>query len=481
MRVAVFSALPFFRVKGYYNLLKTKKKRFKSGLVIVLCLLIGVPLVGAVLIRMEGEAPQLEVDLVANSIGALQTLPISVTDDKSGIRMLWVAIYKDGRETVLFQETLPSKGFARGGDQFTKSYNIVIEPAKAGLSDGKALLRVVARDHSWRHLGHGNKVYLEQEIVIDTIAPQINLVSHVHNISLGGAGLVLYRLSEACPVSGIVVGDRFYRGYSGPFADKTVHLAFMALAHDHAPDTEIYVKAVDSAGNTSHKGFHLYIKKRSFKKDVIRLSDGFFRRKLPEFQNVIPADVGASPVDRFLYVNRDLRVLNYQAVGELVQKTDPEIYWRKAFTRLPGSAKQAGFGDRRDYQYQGKVIDRQVHLGIDLASTAHSPVPAGNRGKVVFADNLGIYGQSVVIDHGYGLFSMYAHLSSMAVAPGKIVEKGAIIGTTGRTGMAGGDHLHFSMLVHNTFVNPVEWWDLAWIRNNITSKIERAQANMPPG
>ncbi len=433
------------------------------------------------MIRMEGKAPQLEVDLVANTIGASQTLPISVKDAQSGIRMLWVALYKDGRETVLFEETLPSRGFGRGGNQLKKVYNIAIDPLQIGLSDGNALLRVVARDHSWRHWGHGNKVYLEKEVVIDTIPPQINMVSQVHNISQGGTGLVVYRLSEACPVSGIAVGDHFFRGYPGPFADKTVYLAFMALAHDHSPDTEVYVKAIDSAGNNSRKGFHLYIKKRKFKKDVIRLSDGFFRRKLPEFENVIPSQIGPSPVDRFLYINRDLRTLNYQTIRDLVQSTDAKIYWSKAFSRLPASAKQAGFGDRRDYTYKGQVIDKQVHLGIDLASTAQSPVPAANRGKVAFAGNLGIYGQSVVIDHGYGVFSMYAHLSSMATEPGQVVKRGAIIGMTGRTGMAGGDHLHFSMLIHNTFVNPREWWDLSWIQNNITNKIERALASLPSG
>ncbi len=467
--------------KGICNLLKAKKKRLKSGLVVVLCLLIGVPVIGVVSMRMEGGAPELEVGLVTNSIGASQTLPISVTDTKSGIRMIWVALYKDGRETVLFEETLPSRGIGQGGDQFTKLYNIEIEPRKVGLSDGKALLRVVVRDHSWRHLGHGNKTYLEKEVLIDTIPPEVNMVSHVHNISQGGAGLVLYRLSEACPVSGVAVGEHFYPGQPGPFGDPTVHMAFMALAHDHAPETEVHVKAVDSAGNASRKGFHLYIKKRKFKQDVIRLSDGFFRRKLPEFENVIPAQIGASPVDRFVYINRDLRALNYQTVSELVQVTDPKIYWSKAFSRLPGSAKQAGFGDRRDYKYQGQVIDRQVHLGIDLASTAQSPVPAANRGKVAFAGSLGIYGQSVMIDHGYGVFSMYAHLSSMAVEPGQIVKRGAIIGTTGMTGMAGGDHLHFSMLIHDTFVNPREWWDMAWIQNNITNKIEQAQASLRSG
>lgn len=119
-----------------------------------------------------------------------------------------------------------------------------------------------------------------------------------------------------------------------------------------------------------------------------------------------------------------------------------------------------------------ETIDRQVHLGIDLASLAHAPVPAGNTGKVVFAGPIGIYGETVVIDHGIGLFSTYSHMNSIQVQPNQMVNRGDIIGTTGTTGLAGGDHLHYGMLVGGVFVNPVEWWDPEWIRNNITLRID---------
>jgi murein DD-endopeptidase MepM/ murein hydrolase activator NlpD len=145
--------------------------------------------------------------------------------------------------------------------------------------------------------------------------------------------------------------------------------------------------------------------------------------------------------------------------------------------RLPGAANRAGFADRRRYVYKGKQVDRQVHLGIDLASLANASVPAANGGKVVLADTLGIYGQTVILDHGFGLFSMYAHLSHIGVSQGQSVSRGDTIGKTGTSGLAGGDHLHFSMLVHGTFVNPLEWWDARWIDHNITSKIAAAQSN----
>jgi murein DD-endopeptidase MepM/ murein hydrolase activator NlpD len=116
-------------------------------------------------------------------------------------------------------------------------------------------------------------------------------------------------------------------------------------------------------------------------------------------------------------------------------------------------------------------------MGVDLASLAHSPVPASNKGKVVLTESIGIYGKTVIIDHGFGLFSLYSHLSSISVNVGQIVLKGQNIGETGMTGLAGGDHLHFSMIVNKTFVNPIEWWDDIWIKNNISSKINELHSS----
>jgi len=146
--------------------------------------------------------------------------------------------------------------------------------------------------------------------------------------------------------------------------------------------------------------------------------------------------------------------------------------WEGPFLRMPYSAPRAGFADSREYLYNGKSVDHQVHLGVDLAATARYPVPSANGGKVIFNRFVGIYGNTVVLDHGFGLFSLYAHLSESLVSSDQVVKKGEIIGKTGTTGLAGGDHLHFSMMVHDTFVTPIEWWDGAWISNNIGSKLK---------
>ena len=136
------------------------------------------------------------------------------------------------------------------------------------------------------------------------------------------------------------------------------------------------------------------------------------------------------------------------------------------------------FGDRRTYLHHRQKIGESIHLGVDLASTAHAPIEAANRGVIVFSGQLGIYGNAVIIDHGLGIFSLYGHMSELKAVEGREVAKGDVIGMSGESGFAGGDHLHFSILVGGRFVDPVEWWDPAWITNNITSKIESVKAQI---
>ena len=137
---------------------------------------------------------------------------------------------------------------------------------------------------------------------------------------------------------------------------------------------------------------------------------------------------------------------------------------------MPGSTR-AGFADHRTYYYKGNIIDHQVHLGMDIASTSRADVRAANKGKIVYTDYLGIYGNMVMIDHGQGVFSLYSHLSQINVSLGDTVDQKTVIGLTGTTGMAGGDHLHFSILINGVFVTPKEWWDQHWVEVTIDGPI----------
>ncbi|MBU4258652.1 MAG: M23 family metallopeptidase [Proteobacteria bacterium] len=454
--------------------MRTKEKKPKQQLIILLCIILAIPVAWFLISRLEGGKPSIKLDLLSHTIGTSQELSISVADIKSGLRRIWIGLLQNGKETVLLEKDFPAKGLIGGGIKHEELLKVNIDPEKRGIKDGEAILRIVACDFSWRRWFKGNRTYLEKNIIIDTKPPEIEVISRFHNISQGGACLVIYKLSEQCPKSGVYVEENFFPGHSGHFQDKNIFMAFFALNHKQKPGTKIFVKAIDHAGNESKAGFNYYIKTKIFKKDVIDISDKFLNQKMPEFDIYIQERAELTIKDKFLKVNRDIRKDSYNKIIELAEKTDKVLYWDEVFLRLPKSANKAGFADNRVYKYKNKIIDRQIHLGIDLASIAHSPVPAANKGKVVFAGSIGIYGKTIIIDHGFGLHSMYAHLSSYDVEEKQMVSKGEIIGRTGITGLAGGDHLHYSIIIHNTFVNPVEWWDMAWIKNNVSSKIDNA-------
>ena len=182
-----------------------------------------------------------------------------------------------------------------------------------------------------------------------------------------------------------------------------------------------------------------------------------------------------TPIEKYLKINNDLRKENNLTFQELAKKTAAVQLWEGPFLRLQNAATMARFADHRQYYYKGEKVDEQTHLGIDLASLANSPVPASNNGRVIFAGRVGIYGSTVLLDHGQGVVTVYAHLSRIDVVGDQEVKKGDIIGLTGQTGLAGGDHLHFSVMVHGVFVNPIEWWDSHWIRDNVSNKLAQLQ------
>jgi murein DD-endopeptidase MepM/ murein hydrolase activator NlpD len=216
---------------------------------------------------------------------------------------------------------------------------------------------------------------------------------------------------------------------------------------------------------------------RDFKSDTIAISRDFLTGKAAEFSAVVPGEM--SDIERFLQVNGRIRKENANRLMEIGKDTVSDALWKGPFLRLPRAASKAGFADFRAYLWQGEKIDEQIHLGFDLASVARAPVPAANSGRVVFAGYLGIYGNIVVIDHGFGLQSLYSHMSTYAVKAGQTVARGDIIGATGATGMAGGDHLHFGILISGLEVTPLEWLDAHWIRDNISERVRIAGGILP--
>jgi len=446
----------------------------------VLCVVL--PLIWFIVNVFEGKKPEVKIELPSLFLNRSYEMSASVSDKGTGLRDIRVSIMQHGKEKVLLQKTydfVGYQGFFIGSQTFEDSFKIPVESWKYDMEDGEAIFRIYVADYSWRSWNKGNSVYQEHKVIIDTKPPEIEVLSKTHNISRGGSSLVIYRLFEEQINSGVQVGGNFFPGRSGMFKDKNIYSAFFALSFLQGPGTEILVKAEDAAGNTASRGFYHYIKDRRFKTDVINISDKFLQRKMPEF------DIGANEqlftssdnplLEKFIFINREVRKQNIVDILLPVEKSVNTVLWSGSFVRLPGSANRAGFADHRIYKYKGKEIDRQVHMGIDLASVSTAQILAANKGKVTGTDNIGIFGNSVVLDHGFGLSTVYSHLTTISVQKGDMVNKGDVIGTSGSTGLAGGDHLHYGVAVNTLFVNPIEWWDKKWIENNILSKINNVK------
>ncbi len=381
--------------------------------------------------------------------------------DNSGLRHVVVEVSQNGVTKELFV-----KNFDVGVAQSTEEFSL----QGAQLRDGPVALRIRATDRSIYRFGAGNTNEVVVNLTYDGTPPRVNVLSTAHNINQGGSGLIVYTANEEIQKSGIRAGDIFFPGYR--LADGNYACLF-AFPHDMpSSDFAPRLVAVDLAGNEGRGGFYYHFNARNFRRDRINISDNFLNTKMVQYEQQFPE--AKTPLDVFLAVNRNMRVKNRRQLQEIGRRTASDPLWDGAFIRMSG-ATMAQFGDHRSYYYQGKKIDEQTHLGIDLASTQHAAVPAANDGVVVLADFFGIYGNCVIIDHGLGLQTIYSHLSQIEVAEGDSIKQGDTVGRTGATGMAGGDHLHFGVAVSGIPVNPIEWWDGSWIRNNITSKLKRAR------
>ena len=419
---------------------------------------------------LERESPAAAILGDVGHLGALKELTLTASDGKSGLRSIAVAVRQNNRQTPLFAREFPRQGFLFGAGPAAREESLKLDSREAGLVDGPAELLVTVRDFSWWNWLAGNLTEVVYPVVVDNRPPVISIVESPPYVKAGGAGVVVYTLNEPVARHGVMLGDLFHPGHPLPARGPGVHVAFFGLPFDMKSLAAVHVTAVDPAGNEGKASFAVHLQERRIVRDQITVSDGFLAAKLPEFAAYYP-DLTGSPVEQYLRINNEIRHANNRRIQEVCANSAPERLWDGRFGRMARSSPRAGFADHRSYLYDGKVIDEQVHLGVDLASVQHAEIEAANRGRVVFADYLGIYGNMVILDHGQGLFSLYSHLSSINVAVGDEVNMGAVLGRSGLSGMAGGDHLHFSMLVNGVFVDPIQWWDESWLAINIPGSL----------
>jgi murein DD-endopeptidase MepM/ murein hydrolase activator NlpD len=454
--------------------------RFLFSLVLVLVL----GLTGAWIYAGRGGGPAVVINQPTKFVGQAGTLDVSIDAPNGAVSRFEAFIEQQGRRIPL-AASIEAAGLEvkQEGPDKLRIRRPLGKRSVSELQAGDARITVTAARSTLRGM-RTLETTTTRDVRVRFTPPRVSVASVHHFINHGGAEFVVYRATPPDVVSGVKVGDVEYEGFpasaAAPLAgvqltDPSLKVAFFALLHDQDLNSPISLFARDEAGNTARAEFEYRAFPKAFRRSRIELPDPFLNRVVPAILEQTP-DLKAegATVDQFLVLNGQLRRQNAEQIASLAAKTSGKPLFTGEFQQLANSKVESAFADHRTYVYKGREVDQQVHLGFDLATTANAPIVASNRGAVIFADYLGIYGNTVVLDHGLGLQSLYAHLSSFDTSVGQTVDKGQTLGRSGMTGLAGGDHLHFTMLVQGRMVSPVEFWDSHWLEDRVIRKLREA-------
>jgi murein DD-endopeptidase MepM/ murein hydrolase activator NlpD len=449
-----------------------RERRSSRGILVVLIVIGGLWLAAA-LVR-AGKAPTVVATSDLPGIGPLTRISVQASEPARGLSRLKIELIQQDLEEVLFEEEYePLAPWSYWGER-TGSREVVAEVGRdlqKGLKEGEAIVRVSAWSApAW--LRRRAPTVEELVLPVRLKAPLLQVISTHHYVAQGGAEAVVYRVGESSVRDGVEVGEWWFPGYPLPGGGEQDRFALFAAPYDSADPTAIRLVTADDVGNSFGRNFVDQFFPRPMKNDDIRLSEEFMAKVVPEILAQSPevSDQG-DLLANYLAINGDLRRINGETLAELSRASDPAFAWNSVFIPMPNGQVMSAFADRRTYRFNGEAVDEQDHLGFDLASVRRAAIPTANSGRVVLARYFGIYGNTVVVDHGYGLLSLYAHLSELRVQEGEVVEKGQAVGASGETGLAGGDHLHFTMMLHGLAVTPQEWWDEHWIQDRLVLKL----------
>ena len=355
----------------------------------------------------------------------------------------------------------------------TRSTDVHFELRPLGLKEGEAMLVVRTTDDFVRPRPTDASA-MEIPVSIDLTPPPLAVRSATRYPSSGGAGPTGLYATDAEEI-GVMVGDRWFKAFeSGP---DDLYLAFFALDVDHDPAIVPTAVAIDRAGNRSLRELPVVLKKEPVALGSVPLGYDWLRRKLPP---LLPARTDFSDEalpEAFREVSIGLRAEAAAERNRLADNSGDQRLWSGSFRQMRNGQVMSRFGVRRTYVLDGDILDEKVHQGFDLASVAMAEIPAANSGVVVHAGPLTIYGNTVVLDHGQGLLTLYGHCSSLDVTVGETVARGQTIARTGATGLAGGDHLHFEVIVGGVPVDPLQWLDGAWIKSHIEQPLAEGGIN----
>lgn len=399
--------------------------------------------------------------------------PIHVNvDDMSGLKSFKATISTPHEEWVVVDENTPSK--------VTKtSFDILPPKGVRRVEAASITLKIEATDNSLWGLFMGNTYKEEITLVIDQRQPILAIIANSYKIQKGGSAIVIFKAQDP-HLKSLKIETNFGKTFIAQPFMKEGYFASLVAWPVQEETFSATVVARDHAGNEARSSVPLRLKDHVYRVSNIELSDAFLDGKIAELANEYDQTVGVDDrLEQFKIINEKVRADNEKIIHDVtskVSKTMVNEFSPQPFYPLVNGQKVADFGDHRIYSYKGKQnVSQAYHMGLDLASVAMGPITSSNGGKVVFSQPNGIYGNLPIIDHGFGLYTLYGHCSEVHVQEGDTAAAAQEIAKTGLSGYAMGDHLHFGILVQGIEVRPEEWMDTKWIYDNISSVIESAK------
>ncbi len=412
----------------------------------------------------EKIPPTIEID--TNGFTNLKKPLKIILKDDSGIKYYRITMIAQNSVAELATMTNPSMG---------KEVVLGVKLPKTSAKEIK--INVVAVDNSKWHFFAGNEASKSVVLKVDKEPPTTEIINNSYAIGKGGSAAAVVKVSDENLKDAYVLVNGKYKFKLTPFVKKNYYVTLLAWPiYENSFDAELV--AEDMAGNVVKEHIPYYWKKYKYSKAKIKLSDRFIKNVAVRVLEKMNLNIPSDPVKIFKKVNEYVRSLNEKEIYDSTSKVyeDKINYFSLAkFNPLPGSAVRAYFGEKRTYYYHNEAISQAIHKGIDLAKIKRAKIYSSNYGKVVSAKYIGIYGNTLIVYHKLGLYTLYGHTSVFKVKVGDRIRRGEVIARTGSTGAVFGDHLHFGVYIQGYAVNPKEWMDSHWIKVNITNIINSSK------
>ena len=455
----------------------------------VFLLLVGISILGAGLVTftklthtnpispgfLEDTPPTLTWHEVPRGLGAeAASISLTASDNSSGLDEVVVRISQKNQPIELARKSF------QAGPILNDTVEFKVDSRELGLKEGNAELQVLAFDKAlWN-----NGARLSAIVEVNFSKPQITALSPQQNGVLGGTEMVFYRVAGKPPdAHGVLSQGTLYDGFhAGGWNDgfknrSSVYLALypMPASFDDSKE-QMRVIARDNLGNSASGSFNYRIKQRRWSSYRAALSSQRGQAIKDELASYAAREKlaykdSADLVTDLKSLLKILALSDEGFIGTALSETSSKRSWKEAFLTPVSATPTNSAGDQRIVYLDDKELVRGTSAGVRFPVSKRTPVVASNTGTVVFIGTLGLLGNTIVIDHGFGLATVYGHLSNVGVQRGASVQRGQEIGSTGNTGFAQSEEVYFETRVHGVPVSPNEWWDQSWVTDHIDNKV----------